>query len=181
MATCFPQNGHEWGRYWLIGPERSLPPTGWVGELWEMRPSLVVRCIHPVLVICVWRHTQTQTLAGQYFPSTLLMVSLVPFTSSFFSNDETTKCVHLPLSHFSVHTISWSLNQKTVTCFSHHTKGMHYITSLFKMFFFALFIAVDFRGRSQPLNLTPPLHSTGMHLLKSVLCITDSIVALMWR
>ena len=52
MATCFPQNGHEMGQYWLAGPVRSLPPAGWVRELWKMRPSLIVCCVHSILIIC---------------------------------------------------------------------------------------------------------------------------------
>lgn len=32
--------------------DSSFPPTGRVGELWEVRSSLVVQTVHPVLINC---------------------------------------------------------------------------------------------------------------------------------
>lgn len=65
FSSKWPRNGRV-----LAGSRRSLPPAGWVGELWEMRPSLVVCCIHPVLIIC----GETDTHAWSFDAKTVLKV-----------------------------------------------------------------------------------------------------------
>lgn len=51
----------KWLRVFLGWPRMgSLAPAGRVRELWEVRPSLVVRRVHPVLVVCGQKDTRDE-------------------------------------------------------------------------------------------------------------------------
>lgn len=64
----------------------SLSAAGRVGELWEMRPSLVVCCIHPVLIVCKNTNRKTVRLSLQTLTAvilTLLKYSVCPILILF--------------------------------------------------------------------------------------------------